>query len=241
VRTRPACVTLATQVNQKSSRPAQRGGPRFGTRRRRRLVVATRSEHKLRELRELLALDATDLVSLDDLGVEGEPVEDGLTFEANARKKARWAAHATGLPALADDSGLEVEALGGVPGVRTRRYAGEDATDDDNNRKLLEALEGLASERRGARYVCVLALALPAEAGPRGGLAVTTRRGITRGRIATEPRGSGGFGYDPIFEPESEPAGGRTFGLWSPEAKNAVSHRGRAARRMAPVLESLGF
>src|SRR5919197_6305501 len=207
----------------------------------RTLVVATRSEHKLRELRDLLDLPRANLVTLDELGVEGEPVEDGATFEANAAKKARWAARATGLPALADDSGLEVDALGGGPGVRTRRYAGEQATDDDNNRKLLAALDGLPPRRRGARYVCVLAVALPDGAGRRGGLTVTTRRGTTRGRIATEPRGNGGFGYDPIFEPESEPPGGRTFGQWSPEAKNAVSHRGRAARRMAPVLRALGF
>jgi XTP/dITP diphosphohydrolase len=212
-----------------------------GGRIERRLVVATRSEHKLRELRELLALDRASLVSLDDLDVPGEPVEDGRTFEANAAKKARWAARATGLPTLADDSGLEVDALGGGPGVRTRRYAGEHASDDDNNRKLLAALDGLPPRRRGARYVCVLAVALPDGAGRRGGLTVTTRRGTTRGRIATEPRGNGGFGYDPIFEPASEPPGGRTFGQWSPEAKNAISHRGRAARRMAPVLRALGF
>jgi XTP/dITP diphosphohydrolase len=208
---------------------------------RRRLVVATRSAHKLRELRELLDLPRARLLSLDDLGVDGEPVEDGLTFESNAGKKARWAARATGLAALADDSGIEVDALHGGPGVRTRRYAGEDATDDDNNRKLLAALTGLAPEQRGARYVCVLALALPSAAGPRGGLKVTTRRGITRGRIALEPRGNAGFGYDPIFEPVSEPPGGRTFGLWPPEAKNAISHRGRAARRMAPVLRELAL
>jgi XTP/dITP diphosphohydrolase len=192
-------------------------------------------------LRELLDLDQAELVSLDDLQVEGEPVEDGLTFEANAAKKARWATRATGLPALADDSGIEVDALGGAPGVRTRRYAGEDATDDANNRKLLGAMDRLPSERRGARYVCVLALALPDEAGPRGGLRLIVRRGTTRGRIATDPRGNGGFGYDPIFEPESESPGGRTFGQWSAEAKNAISHRGRAARRMTPVLRGLGF
>jgi XTP/dITP diphosphohydrolase len=206
-----------------------------------RLVVATRSEHKLRELRELLDLDRADLVSLDDLGVDGEPVEDAQTFESNAAKKARWAARATGLPALADDSGIEVEALDGAPGVRTRRYAGEHATDADNNRKLLSALDGLPPERRGARYVCVLALAQPTAIGPRGGLPVTTRRGIVRGRIAVEPRGHGGFGYDPIFEPEGEPPGGRTFGQWSAEAKNAISHRGRAARRMSRHLKGLGF
>jgi len=202
--------------------------------------VATRSVHKLRELRELLAPEHADLVSLDDLGIAGDPVEDGLTFEANARKKARWAALTSGLAVIADDSGLEVDALDGAPGIRTRRYAGPDATDAENNAKLLAALEGLPPERRGARYVCVLALALPGEAGA-GRAATIVRRGTCRGRIATEPRGSGGFGYDPIFEPAQEPPGGRTLGLWSAAAKNEISHRARAARRMAPVLRELGF
>ena len=112
-----------------------------------RVVIATHSAHKLRELRELLSLRQTDLVSLDELGVPGDPVEDGLTFETNARIKARFAARATGLPALADDSGIEVDALDGSPGVRTRRYAGEQATDQENNAKLLGALNGLAPGR----------------------------------------------------------------------------------------------
>ncbi len=208
---------------------------------RRRLLVATRSTHKLRELRELLDLRHTDLVSLDDVGIDEDPVEDGATFEANAAIKARSGARATGLPTLADDSGLEVDALGGGPGVRTRRYAGEHATDADNNAKLLDALRGLPPERREARYVCVLALALPEIAGLRGGLPLIAARGTCRGRIATEPRGTGGFGYDPIFEPASEPPGGRTLGLWSPAEKHAISHRARAARRLAPRLIDLGF
>jgi XTP/dITP diphosphohydrolase len=207
----------------------------------RRLLVATRSIHKLRELREILALEHTELVSLDDLGIEGDPVEDGATFEANAAIKARFGLRASGLPTLADDSGIEVDALGGGPGVRTRRYAGEDATDDANNRKLLAALGGLPPERRGARYVCVLELALPEVAGPRGGVPVITARGTCRGRIAIEPRGTGGFGYDPIFEPSGEPPGGRTFGLWTPAEKGTISHRARAARRMTPKLAALGF
>jgi XTP/dITP diphosphohydrolase len=205
------------------------------------LLVATRSEHKLRELRELLQLEHAELVSLDDLRVAGDPVEDGATFETNAAIKARAAVRATGLPSLADDSGLEVDALGGGPGVRTRRYAGEDATDAGNNAKLLAALVGLPPEHRGARYVCVLALALPGDMGARGGQRITFARGTCRGRIATSPRGSGGFGYDPIFEPASEAPGGRTLGLWTPAEKNAISHRARAARRMAPRLAALGF
>ena len=208
---------------------------------RRRLLVATRSEHKLRELRELLDLRHTDLVSLDDLGIAGDPEEDGASFEANAAIKARHGARRSGLPTLADDSGLEVDALDGGPGVRTRRYAGEGATDAENNAKLLDALRGLPPARRAARYVCVLALALPESAGPRGGLPVLVARGTCRGRIATEPRGTGGFGYDPIFEPDPEPPDGRTLGLWSPAEKHAISHRARAARRMTPRLVAVGL
>jgi XTP/dITP diphosphohydrolase len=208
---------------------------------RRRLLVATRSQHKLAELRELLALDRAELVSLEDLGVEGDVDETGTTFDTNARVKARHGAVATGLPTLADDSGLEVDALDRGPGVRTRRYAGPNATDQENNAKLLGELAALPPERRGARYVCVLALALPEELGPRGGVRVRTVRGTCRGRIATVPRGNGGFGYDPIFEPASEPPGGRTLGLWTAEEKNRISHRAAAARRMTPILRELGF
>jgi XTP/dITP diphosphohydrolase len=206
----------------------------------RRLLVATRSQHKLRELRELLGVGPElELVAPDDVGIEGEPDETGLTFETNARIKARYYAARSGLPTLADDSGLEVDALGGAPGVFTRRYAGPDATDADNNAKLLRALSGVAADGRSARYVCVLALALPGEAGPRGGLRVLTRRGTCRGRIAMVPKGDEGFGYDPIFEPWSEPPGGETLGQWPAAAKHAISHRARAAARMAPVLRGL--
>jgi XTP/dITP diphosphohydrolase len=218
-----------------------RGPRRDGPGARPRIVLASRSAHKLRELRELLALEHADLVSLDVLDVEGDPVEDGLTFETNARIKARFAARATGLPALADDSGIEVDALDGAPGVRTRRYAGEEATDEENNIKLLGALAGLPPDRRGARYVCVLAFAEPPAAGGGRGLSIVTARGTCRGRIAAAPKGSGGFGYDPIFEPFPEPPGGRTFGEWSAAAKNEVSHRARAARRMAIKLAACGY
>jgi XTP/dITP diphosphohydrolase len=207
-----------------------------------RLLIATHSAHKLAELRELLQLEHAELVSLDDLGITDDPDETGATFATNARIKARFGARRTGLPTLADDSGLEVDALDGGPGVRTRRYAGPDATDVQNNVKLLGALDGVPPERRGARYVCVLALALPRPDGaPRGALPIRLVRGTTRGRIAAASKGTGGFGYDPIFEPETEPPGGRTFGEWSAAEKHAVSHRGRAARRMTPILRDLGF
>ena len=207
-----------------------------------RLLVATRSAHKMRELQALLALrPGTVLVSPDEVGIDGEPDETGGTFETNALIKARYYAHLSGLPTIADDSGIEVEALGGGPGVRTRRYAGPDASDADNNAKLLDALSGLLPDRRGARYVCVLALAIPSAAAMDAELLTVIRRGTCRGRIAAAPKGRGGFGYDPIFEPSSEPPGGRTLGEWSAEEKNEISHRSRAARRMAPVLHARGF
>jgi XTP/dITP diphosphohydrolase len=214
----------------------------------RRILIATRSVHKLRELRELLGPLDAELVSLDDLRIPDEVEETGATFEANARLKARAYVRLAGLPTIADDSGLEVDALDGGPGVRTKRYAGEHATDADNNAQLLAALAGLAPDRRGARYVCVLVLAIPSDAGPSGGpgdssgapLLIATR-GTCRGRIATGPRGTGGFGYDPIFEPAAEPPGGRTLGLYSPAEKHAISHRAKAARRMARRLDALGL
>ena len=138
--------------------------------------------------------------------------------------------------------GIEVDALGGAPGVRTRRYAGEHATDDENNTKLLAALGGLPARRRGARYVCVLSFVVPERTGARGGLPIAAEaRGTLRGRIAEAPRGSGGFGYDPIFEPLGEPLGGRTLGQQSVEEKAAISHRARAARRLSRRLAALGY
>jgi XTP/dITP diphosphohydrolase len=213
---------------------------------RRRLLVATRSRHKLRELGELLSLGpGVELLAPDDVGIEDEPEETGETFETNARIKARFYARRAGLPTLADDSGIEVDALGGAPGVRTRRFAGPDATDQRNNEKLLRELAGLPAERRGARYVCVLALALPVEPERpgvlRAALSIIVRRGTCRGRIADAPRGAGGFGYDPVFEPAQEPSGGRTLGQWTAAEKHAISHRSRAAARMLPVLRDLGL
>ena len=207
-----------------------------------RLLVATRSTHKLRELRELLELAHGELVSLEDLGIPGDPEETGTTFRTNAAIKARFGARASGLPTLADDSGLEVDALDGGPGVRTRRYAGEQATDEANNALLLATLGDLPADRRGARYVCVLALAVPdASARPHDAVPLTFTQGTCRGRIARAPKGTGGFGYDPIFEPAAEPPGGRTLGLWTPAEKHAISHRSRASRRMAPHLADLGL
>jgi XTP/dITP diphosphohydrolase len=206
------------------------------------LYCATGNRGKLREFQQAAGPD----IEIRACGPLDCP-ETGSTFEANAIQKARRYARALtgeiGQSALlfCDDSGIEVDALGGGPGVRTRRYAGPDATDASNNAKLLAALEGLPPEQRGARYVCVLALALPEARGPRGGLQLSLRRGTCRGRIATSARGEAGFGYDPIFEPAAEPPGGRTLGLYRIDEKHAISHRARAARRMVPVLRDLGF
>ncbi|HEY8168055.1 MAG TPA: non-canonical purine NTP pyrophosphatase [Candidatus Limnocylindrales bacterium] len=212
----------------------------------RRLLIATRSAHKLAELRGLLELQRTRLVTLDDLGIGGDVVEDGATFADNAIIKARWGAEQSGVATLADDSGIEVDALDGRPGVRTRRYAGEDATDDDNNTRLLEellergAFDPLA---RAAHYVCVLAFIdpeLPAS-GPGGSDSPLLSEGEFRGRIASAPRGQGGFGYDPVFEPDDEPAGGRTVGQMPQAEKDRRSHRAAASRAMGERLRRLGY
>jgi XTP/dITP diphosphohydrolase len=201
-----------------------------------RLVVATRSEHKLRELRDLLHLPWLELVSLDEVGVEGEAVEDAATFRGNAILKARFYCALTGMPTLADDSGVEVDALDGAPGVFTKRYAGEHATDEQNNAKLLAELDGLPPERRRARYRCVLAFLDPRSQPVGGRPWVMTRSGTLEGRVASGPRGTGGFGYDPIFEPLHVSAAGRTVGEMTQEEKDRISHRGRAARSMARYL-----
>jgi XTP/dITP diphosphohydrolase len=187
-------------------------------------------------LRELLDLPGVTLITPDEIGIEGEPVEDAATFEGNAEIKARYYAERSGIPTLADDSGLEVDALDGRPGVYTRRYAGDDPTDVENNTKLLGELAGLPAEQRSARYQCVLVFIDPAA----DGVPVFTA-GAFEGRIAEGPRGDGGFGYDPIFEPQAEPPGGRTVGQMSADEKNALSHRGAATRAMAEVLRGEGW
>jgi XTP/dITP diphosphohydrolase len=191
-----------------------------------RLLFATTNPGKLKELR-LLVGDAVELVSLKDLPPIPEPVEDGATFEANAEKKAREYAQASGLPTLADDSGLCVDALGGRPGIHSARYA----PGDDRARylKLLGELEGVPEERRTASFQCALCLAVP-------GGAAHVEVGRCEGRILTEPRGSHGFGYDPVF---LVPALGKTVAELTPEEKAGVSHRGQAFRKMLPSLLAL--
>jgi len=180
------------------------------------IVLATGNTGKIREFKDLLADFPVEMKSLDDFGPIPSVVEDGETFEDNAVIKARHAARMLGLPAIADDSGLEVAALGGAPGVRSARYAGEKADDNERNRKLLDALEGV--EDRRARFVCVLAIAVPR--GP-----ALLYEGICEGLIAKEMRGNNGFGYDPVF---FYPPFGKTFAELSADEKNKVSHRGKA-------------
>ena len=208
-------------------------------RERRRLLVATSSAHKLSELRALLDLPTTDLLAPADVGLGEPPPEVGSTFEQNACAKALWYSANSRLPTLADDSGLEVDALDGQPGVRTRRFAGDDPTDAENNEYLLNMLGGFLAEDRTARYRAVLAFAEPTADG--GSVVRETTAGVFEGRIADEPRGAGGFGYDPVFEPATERAGGRTVAQLSPAEKNAVSHRGKAARLMRDRLLSRGY
>lgn len=190
------------------------------------LVVATFNPHKLAEIRAILPGLPAELRALSSFPGAAPAEEDGGTLEANAAKKALAAARGTGLPALADDTGLEVDALGGAPGVRSARYAGETASYAENNAKLLGALAGLPPERRTARFACVTALALPSGE-------LHTARGTLEGRIAAVPRGGNGFGYDPLFEVG---AGPRTLAEFSEAEKNGASHRGAALRNLLPEL-----
>ncbi|MDH5490779.1 MAG: RdgB/HAM1 family non-canonical purine NTP pyrophosphatase [Myxococcales bacterium] len=195
-----------------------------------RLVVATSNRGKLEELRRAFgAIEGLELISLAELPPVPEIVEDADSFQGNARKKAQALAVATGLPALADDSGLEVDALEGAPGVRSARYAGPGATDAENNARLLEALRAVPEGARSARFRCHLALA-DAE-----GRVRLEAEGRCEGRIALESRGEGGFGYDPIFLLGE---GSRSMAELSPAEKGNLSHRAEASRRLAPRLEA---
>ncbi len=200
----------------------------------RTLLVATRNSHKLRELRELLDLPSVRWISLEDAGIPEDPMEADLeaydTFAENARAKAIYFQRTTGLVTIADDSGLCVDALDGGPGVRTKRFAPEDMAErygrgEANNLYLLQRLRGLPEEERGARYRCAIAYD--------DGKESFVVEGGVEGRIATEPRGDGGFGYDPLFiVPEHE----KTFGQLSPEVKADLSHRARAVQALAERL-----
>jgi len=202
----------------------------------RRIVLATRNAHKVEELRDILAdvLARTrhELVSVTDFPEVEDVVESGVTFAANAILKAEAVADATGLPALADDSGLAVDVLGGSPGVFSARWSGVTGPDKDpaNNALLLSQLSDVPDQHRGAGFVCAAALAVP-------GQETVVREGAVRGVLGREPRGSGGFGYDPLLVLPD----GRTLAEYSAEEKHAISHRGRAFRALAhDVVRALG-
>jgi XTP/dITP diphosphohydrolase len=191
-----------------------------------RLVVATANSGKLREFRSLLAGLPYELTSLAELGLES-PAETGSSFLENATLKARHAATLSGFAAVADDSGIEVDALGGAPGIHSARYAGRSGDDLSNNAKLMRALEGVPYERRRARYRCALVLMEAADAPP------LNAEAAWEGFILEAPRGSGGFGYDPYFWlPELD----KTAAELTPEEKNRLSHRGKALRALREAL-----
>ena len=209
------------------------------------LVLATHNPGKLAELQAILAplvpdLDSQAIISAASLGVP-EPVEDGLTFAANAEIKACALMRATGLPAVADDSGLCVDVLGGAPGIFSARWCGRHGDDAGNLRLLLNQISAIADPNRTARFTCAAVLAAPGP-GPDHRPTVTRIERSMEGRLLSRPRGEGGFGYDPIFVPvqEDAPGGsGRTTAQMSPEEKNAISHRGQALRALAPALAAL--
>lgn len=195
------------------------------------LLLATTNPGKLAEVTEFLKGLPVTIIPLSGLKDRPEIIEDGRTFEENALKKARALADFSGYATLADDSGIVVDALGGAPGVFSARYGGVEGDDARNNEKLLQALEGVAEEKRGARFVCVLALCTP-NAERREWLF----RGQCEGRIALAPRGENGFGYDPIF---FYPPLGKTFGEIDRATKEKFSHRGDALRKLAAALPSI--
>lgn len=195
-----------------------------------RLLVASRNTGKLAELRRILVGAGVEVVGLDEVDPFPEAPETGATFEDNAVAKARDAVAATGLPTVADDSGLAVDALNGMPGVLSARWAGSRRGDEANLRLVLEQLADVPDERRTAAFVCAAALVLP------DGVEIIVR-GEWPGTLVREPRGDNGFGYDPIFVPEG---GTRTSAELSAEEKDAVSHRGRAMQLLLPHLRTLG-
>ncbi|HXX81472.1 MAG TPA: XTP/dITP diphosphatase [Thermodesulfovibrionales bacterium] len=193
------------------------------------LVTATRNRKKVEEIRRILEGVAVELLSLDDFPCCPEVAEDADTFKGNAVKKARAVANFTGKPSVADDSGLEVDVLKGAPGVLSARYAGSGADDKKNLEKLLAELRGTEESGRGARFVCVIALAFPNGR-------VETFHGVSEGRIGAEPRGFNGFGYDPVFYPRGHHT---TFAEMSADEKDALSHRGIALRKLRAYLSSV--
>ncbi len=195
---------------------------------KKRLIFATGNQGKVNEFRQMLGEDY-EILSMKDLDVDVDIVEDGQTFEENAIIKAKTVCEATGQMVLADDSGFEGDALGGEPGIYSSRFRGEGTPYAIKNAELLRRCEGVPEEERGARFVCVIACAFPDGR-------VETVKGVIEGRLAHEPKGENGFGYDPIFY---YPERGMTTGEMEPEEKNAISHRGQAVRKMVELLQKL--
>jgi XTP/dITP diphosphohydrolase len=197
-----------------------------------RLLVATMNAGKLAEYQRLLkGVPGLELDSIASLSQSVDVLEDRDTFYGNALKKATETAALAGVPCLADDSGLEVDALNGRPGVYSARYAGEGATDAQNNAKLLAELSGISDERRTARFRCVIVIV------DGGGCELAVAEGTCEGRIGQEPRGTHGFGYDPVFVPDGYDEAMAELGL---ETKNEISHRAKAAQKLTPLLRGLG-
>jgi XTP/dITP diphosphohydrolase len=193
-----------------------------------KIAVASGNAHKIQEIRQILGALGIEVLGADELGGMPEVIEDGATFRENAAKKAVEGAAALGVPVLADDSGLEVKALNGAPGVYSARYAGEGGNDGRNLAKVLKELEGVAD--RSARFVCVMVMAAP------DGSILGTWEGEVQGAMADAPRGTGGFGYDPAFIPAGYD---RTFGELSSEIKNSMSHRGNALKALVADWKKL--
>ncbi len=199
------------------------------------ILLASRNAKKLKELRRVVAaagITGLDVVGLDDVPEFAELPEDGATFEDNALIKARTGAAATGLPTLADDSGISVDALNGMPGVLSARWSGTHGNDEANNTLLLAQLSDVPDDRRGAAFVSACALVRPDGT-------ETVVRGEWRGTLAREPHGVNGFGYDPLFLPADDLAAGRSSAELSPEEKDSLSHRGKALAALVPDLRAL--
>ena len=195
-----------------------------------KLVLATRNSGKVREITEMLEADTgIELLSLHNYPNAPDVVEDGTTYEYNAIKKASILAEYTGHITIADDSGLEVDALHGAPGIHSARYAGEHASDHDRIAKLLDALQDIPDDRRSARFVCVVAIVRPAAQSE-------TVRGVCEGHIIHAPRGEAGFGYDPVFVPTGYE---KTFAELGDEIKNRLSHRARALDKARKLLSKM--
>ncbi|QGT98878.1 Nucleoside 5-triphosphatase RdgB (dHAPTP, dITP, XTP-specific) [Candidatus Syntrophocurvum alkaliphilum] len=195
------------------------------------LLIASRNQKKKSELEDILSDIDVEIITLDDINEIPEVIEDGSTFEENAIKKAEMTAELSGYITLADDSGLEVDYLNGEPGIYSARFAGDNATDEKNNEKLLDLLQNIEKEQRTARFKCVIAISIP-----NGKTYIAD--GECNGIIADTPRGDGGFGYDPLFIPDGY---NESFAELDKEEKNSISHRGRALKKAKKIIDDISI